>query len=86
MLINDLVFTIGSIVFLIALIPSLTSENKPDKTTSAITSSVLFLFTLNYLSIGLYISAFVGFITAFAWLILYRQANKKEKNESIFST
>lgn len=86
MIINDLVFTIGSAAFLIALIPSLITDHKPEKTTSALTASVLYLFTLNYLSMGLYFSAAIGFLTATAWLILYFQAKKAEKIESNFST
>jgi hypothetical protein len=87
MFVNDLVFTLGSMAFLIALIPSITTEHKPDKATSLMTSSVLYLFTLNYLSMELYFSAIVGFATASAWLILYFQVRKADKKiESNFST
>jgi len=86
MLANDLIFTFGSIVFLVALIPSLVSENKPDKKTSFITSFVLCVFSLNYISIGLYFSSVVSFIGAIAWLVLYIQKKKGNKIASDFST
>ena len=85
-MINDLTFTIGSIVFLVALIPSLTSEYKPNKTTSISTAAVLYAFTLNYISLGLYMSSVVGFATACCWLALYIQVKRRERSESSFST
>lgn len=85
-MINDLIFTAGSIAFLVALIPSLISDDKPAKKTSLITSIVLYAFTFNYISLGLYISSIVGFATASCWLALYIQVSRRGKSESTFST
>ena len=86
-MINDLVFTIGSLVFLLALVPSIATDNKPNTKTSITTSIVLYAFTLNYISLNLYLSAVVGFMTATAWLVLYLQVKRKKKiSESNFST
>jgi hypothetical protein len=85
-MINDLIFTTGSIIFLFALVPSILSKDKPAKKTSIMTSLVLFAFTFNYISLGLYISSVLGFITGVCWFILYIQVVKREKNESNFST
>lgn len=84
-MINDLVFTIGSFIFLLALIPSLRSKDKPNKKTSILTALVLYAFTINYISLGLYMSSVVGFATASCWLALYIQVRIRERNESIFS-
>jgi hypothetical protein len=86
MAINDLIFALGTIVFLLALIPSLITKNKPNKKTSIITSLVLYVFTFNYISLAMYFSAAVGFVTATAWLVLYFQSRKVNKIESHFST
>lgn len=86
MLINDLVFTVGSLAFLIALFPSLLSKNKPETKTSAITSVVLYSFTVNYIFLGLYFSAVVVFMTATAWAVLYFQVKQRNKIASNFST
>lgn len=86
-MINDLIFTVGSLVFFIALLPSIFSDNKPDKKTSITTAAILYLFCLNYLWLDLYFSAVVGFITASGWLTLYIQVKRKKKiNASGFST
>lgn len=86
MLINDLIFTIGSLAFLFALLPSLLYENKPETKTSAITATVLYSFMLNYIALGLYMSAVVVFFTAIGWTILYFQVKRRNKNASDFST
>jgi hypothetical protein len=86
-MINDLIFTAGSFVFLIALMPSIFTENKPNTKTSLTTSIILFVFTYNYIDLNLYFSAAVGFLTGVAWLVLYFQARRiKRINESNFST
>lgn len=64
---QDIVFTVGSLVFIIALLPSVFSENKPDIKTSALTTVILSVFALTYFSLHLYFSSIVTFATALVW-------------------
>ena len=70
---QDVILTAGSIVFLLALIPTIVGPSKPAASTSAITGSVLLLFALTYLTLGLYLSAVTTSLTGAAWLLVLAQ-------------
>jgi len=70
---QDIVFTVGSFIFSVALIPTIRAKNKPPVITSFITFAVLATFVACYLSLGFYVSAIAGGLTAICWLILYIQ-------------
>lgn len=74
---QDFVILIGSLVFLIALLPSIFSKNKPDKLTSISTAIVLYVYFGTYITLDLYFSSTVVLATATAWLVLFFQAIKK---------
>lgn len=67
---QDLAITIGSIIFIIALIPSVMSKDKPALSTSIMTGSVLTVFAFVYLTLSLWFSAIVTAGTAALWLLL----------------
>jgi hypothetical protein len=67
---QDMVFTVGSLVFIIALLPSVFSKNKPDIRTSTGTAVILTVFAATYYSLGLYFSAVVTALTAIVWAFL----------------
>lgn len=65
---TDLIFTVGGLVFLVALIPLVVSKRAfAPRATSVPTALVLTVFVFNYLHIHLYYSASVGAITALLW-------------------
>lgn len=80
MLWQDWVFSIGTWVFAIALIPTIKSKEKPPLSTSAPTAFFLALFAFTYFTLSLYLSAVSSLSTATAWFILalqkYRQIKK----------
>ncbi|MEO8785019.1 MAG: hypothetical protein ABI221_01715 [Candidatus Saccharimonadales bacterium] len=76
---QDIVFTIGSLVFTVALWPSIRSKHKPALHTSVITASVLFVFAITYLSLSLYFSAFATLLTTIAWTVLAVQKYRQPK-------
>ena len=80
MLWQDYVFTIGGIIFVIALIPSITGKDKPALASSILTGVVLLAFSATYISLSLWYSALTVSLTAVCWFTLafqkYRQ-NKK---------
>ncbi len=73
----DLIFFVGSLIFLVALIPSLSSADKPNVWTSLMTGSVLVTFSIVYMSLEFYRSAIITFITALVWFALAIQKGYK---------
>jgi hypothetical protein len=70
MLWQDLVLTIGSLIFAFALIPSVLSKDKPALTTSVTTGVVLFIFAFVYVTLSLWFSAVTTAFTGIVWSIL----------------
>lgn len=54
---QDFVRAIGGVVFVIALIPSVLSPDKPAFTTSILNAAVLFSFAVVYVSLELWFAA-----------------------------
>jgi uncharacterized protein with PQ loop repeat len=75
---QDLVMTIGTIIFIIALLPSVLSKDKPAISTSVLTGSVLGVFVVVYYSLNLYTAAFTNTISSAMWFVL---AFQKIKNK-----
>jgi len=74
---QDIVLAIGSIVFAIALIPSLTSEHKPALWTSILNFGVLVVFVVTYASLSLWYATFFTSLTALLWGVLALQRHVK---------
>ena len=70
---QDVVITAGQIVFFLALLPSIFSEDKPALATSLTTGLVLIAFAFAYLSLDLLFAFATGGITAVCWLVLAYQ-------------
>ena len=80
---QDIVFSIGSWIFAIALVPSILSKtDKPALSSSLLTASLLTLYVPTYASLHLVVSAISGGVIATAWWSLAYQKWKlnKEKN------
>lgn len=67
---QDKVFSVGEIVFLTGLIPSLLSEHKPAALTSFATAVMLYAFMTVHASYKLWVAFTLTFITATIWLVL----------------
>lgn len=77
---QDYVLTLGSIVFVIALIPSVRNKTaKPAISTSLTTSVVLFVFVLVYLTLALWSTAFTTSLSAITWLVLAIQRHRLDQ-------
>jgi hypothetical protein len=81
--IQDLIFTVGSLIFVVALVPSLRSpHNKPALSTSVVTGIVLAVFALTYATLALWFSTIATALTSVMWLTLafqkYRQLKIKQ--------
>jgi len=78
---QDIVFSVGSLIFVFALIPTLRSKEKPAFTTSFITALVLSIFALTYITLSLWGSAFFQGCTAACWFLLAFQKHMQGKRK-----
>lgn len=80
--IQDIILTVGSLVFVAALLPTIFSKDKPALATSIMTGTVLVVFSGVYVSLDLWFSAITTFVTAVCWFTLavqkYASPNKPE--------
>lgn len=67
---QDKVFSVGEIIFLTGLVPSLLSGHKPAATTSFATAIMLYAFMTVHASYKLWVTLTLTFITATIWLAL----------------
>lgn len=70
---QDISLMLCNLVFLIALIPSLMSRDKPAKLTSLITASALTVYTVTYITLPFPYTTFVVALSAVAWWVLFFQ-------------
>lgn len=70
---QDAVLTLGSILLLVALVPSLLGKDKPASATSLVTGAVLLSFAATYWTLGLSFSGVVTAASGVCWLALAAQ-------------
>lgn len=71
---QDIVFTVGEVVFLTSLFPSVLSDQKPAAATSFATALMLYIFLLVHASYRLWVAFSLTIITASVWVLLGFQA------------
>ncbi len=74
---QDIVLAVGSLVFSIALIPSLRSKDKPAFATSVVTFLVLITFAITYMTLSFWFSTVAIAINALTWLVLAIQKRQR---------
>jgi hypothetical protein len=80
MLWQDIVFSVGSIVFSFALVPSIMDRfGKPNTSTSLTTAIVLSTYVVCFFSLGLFWSGIFSTLTAVGWYILFFQKMAQNK-------
>lgn len=72
-MIHDAIFLLGNVVFLAALLPALSRRQAPPFVTCALTGTVVWIFALNFATIGLWASAAGNAAVAFCWTLLALQ-------------
>ena len=75
---QDFVLAAGSLIFSLALIPSLRSSHKPAASTSLITAAVLLIFAVTYMTLSLWFSAVAITINGLCWLTLAVQKSSQK--------
>lgn len=70
---QDIILTVGNYIFAIALLPSVFGPDKPALSSSLMTGTVLAIFGVVYLSLGLVSSTFSVALTSVIWFVLAYQ-------------
>lgn len=70
---QDLVFSVGGLVFIFTLIPMIREKTKIPFKTGAINAFVLWVYAMTFLTMGLEWSAWVAILTAFMWFKITTQ-------------
>jgi len=79
---QDIVLTVGSIILLLALFPSLLSKQKPAITTSLLTGAVLLVYAIVYASLSLWFSVLATSITGLLWFGMAAQKFRQHTRHS----
>ena len=72
----DPIFAIGAVVLSAALLPAVFNDQKPPRSTCALTGSVLWLYALTFLSMGLLFSGALTGLSALLWTVLLVQQRR----------
>jgi hypothetical protein len=73
---QDAVFTVGSVIFSVALLPMVFGRTKPARSSALSTAAILWAFSLTYLTLALVFAAVSSAVTASLWTVLTVQANR----------
>lgn len=74
-----IVLTLGQVVFIIALFPSIFSKDKPEIWTSILTGTVALSISVTYTTLSLKLAAISAFFNFVAWAILAIQKMRQIK-------
>lgn len=77
---QDIVLSVGSWIFTIALIPSVLSKDKPALSSSLMTGSVLVVYAVTYLTLSLWTAAASTVLVAGVWFTLAVQKYRADRN------
>lgn len=75
---QDWIFALGSVVFMVALIPALRATEKPPVSTSLMTAMVLEIFATTQATLHLYVASIASVILAFEWATLAWQGLRQK--------
>ncbi len=80
---QDIVFSIGQWIFIIALIPLIFSKDKPALSSSLMTGTVLAVFAFTYSTLSLWTASASTVLSAGAWFILATQKIRANRKKSV---
>jgi hypothetical protein len=74
---QDIIITIGQVIFIIALIPAIKHKHKPPFSTSILNAFVLFSFAVVYITLALWFAAITTAVVGALWMLLAVQKKSK---------
>lgn len=75
---QDLTFAAGSVVFALALLPTVLGRHKPELSTSAVTAAVLAVYVGAFASLGLWWAAATDGLTTALWAVIAAQRLRRD--------
>ena len=82
---QEALLTLGQIVFIVALLPSVFSNDKPEIWTSIITGTVALSIAVTYVTMRMPVAAVSAFFNFVFWSILALQKSRQIKTKTIKS-
>lgn len=76
---QDYVIASAQIGFVIALVPTIRSQNKPPKATSLMTVMLLTVITFCLFTLHLYFSSITAFAIDITWAVIWLQTVKSDR-------
>lgn len=77
---QEIVLALGQVLFLIALIPSIMTDDKPEIYTSLMTGTVALSISVTYLTLHIRLASVMAFLNFIAWSILAIQKHRQPKH------
>ncbi|HEX7368223.1 MAG TPA: hypothetical protein VF261_01035 [Candidatus Saccharimonadales bacterium] len=77
---QEIVLAAGQILFLVALIPSMVTDDKPEIYTSIMTGAVALSISITYLTLHIKLASVMAFLNFVAWGILAVQKFRQPKS------
>ena len=81
MIIQDIILTVGSAIFIAALLPTVFAPTKPAILTSLITGSTLGVFAVTYFTLDLQYSSITTAISAALWFVIAFQTMRQRRSD-----
>lgn len=77
---QEIVLALGQILFLVALIPSIVTNDKPEIYTSVMTGLVALSISITYITLHIKLASIMAFLNFVAWSILAIQKHRQPKH------
>lgn len=77
---QDIVFSVGAWIFIIALLPSIFGKDKPPFSSSILTGGVLLIYAFTYMSLHFWVTMASTGLLGIAWLTLAVQKFLSKKS------
>ncbi|MGH7237050.1 MAG: hypothetical protein ACREGF_00760, partial [Candidatus Saccharimonadales bacterium] len=79
---QSIVLALGQVVFIIALLPSMLTKDKPEIWTSVLTGLVALSISITYLTLHIRLASIMAFLNFVAWAILAVQKLRQSKHRN----
>lgn len=76
---QSVVLALGQILFIVALLPSIFTKDKPEIWTSVMTGLVALSISITYLTLDIKLASVMAFLNFIAWSILAIQRHRQPK-------
>lgn len=72
----DLIFAVGGLILAAGLLPSVFGPEKPALATSLVTGSIILIYSVTFMAMGLWISGSINLVQSILWVTLAVQESR----------